>query len=228
MGRGQGRSGGLQRLKPRPIVGRQPHRQLALRRRSSRCSSTSPRECSQAIRPPSPAGKRIWCTCSPLLRLSRHALAKRVEPFAGQRRDRHDIVAPRALPRTAGRAPRRPAGRPCSTPRSAAARPLPPARAMRARRRRPRAAPRGRDAPCRGRGPGDRPTRLPPASPGTRRSARSAGRRRIRPCPTGSTLSKPGSRMSRMVGSSVANSRFSANTASPVRRLKSVDFPALV
>ena len=42
------------------------------------------------------------------------------------------------------------------------------------------------------------------------------------------TLSKPGNRISRMVGSSVANSKFSANTASPVKRLKSVDFPALV
>jgi hypothetical protein len=41
-------------------------------------------------------------------------------------------------------------------------------------------------------------------------------------------LSMPGSWIWRSVGSSVANSRFSAMTSAPVRRLKSVDFPALV
>ena len=41
-------------------------------------------------------------------------------------------------------------------------------------------------------------------------------------------LSKPGSLISRIVGSSVAKSIFSARTSPPVIRLKSVDFPAFV
>ncbi|GBF26817.1 hypothetical protein MnTg02_01858 [bacterium MnTg02] len=41
-------------------------------------------------------------------------------------------------------------------------------------------------------------------------------------------LVPPGSRISRMVGSSVAKSKSSAGTFAPVSALKSVDLPALV
>ena len=89
-------------------------------------SSTSPRACSQAIRAPSPAGSRISVHLLAARQSFRHALAERVEPLAGQRRDRHDVIAARRFLRSAARAPRPPAGRSCSTPRSAAAPPPPP------------------------------------------------------------------------------------------------------
>jgi hypothetical protein len=41
-------------------------------------------------------------------------------------------------------------------------------------------------------------------------------------------LSKPGSEISRIVGSSVANKRSSASTSARVSRLNSVDLPAFV
>ena len=230
MGRGQGGSGRFERLKPRPIVGRQPHRQLRSRRSSTCWSSTSPRACSQAIRSPSPAGSAdlvdLLAAAQQLGHASR-AAASSPSPVSAEIGD--DVLAPLGLARAAPRARRRSSrsilfhassrgGEPSSASPSDASTSSTSSRcaslsgwAM----SRTWTMQVGRRAP-------------PPASRGTRRPARSAGRRRSRPCPTGSPCRSPGRRISRMVGSSVANSRSSANTASPVMRLKSVDFPALV
>ena len=57
----------------------------------------------------------------------------------------------------------------------------------------------------------------------------SCGRSEMTPTVSDKMTSRPpGSLMRRMVGSSVANSRFSANTPAEDRQLNKVDLPALV
>ena len=228
LGARQEGSGRLQRLKPRPIVGRQAHRQLQLRHRSSRWSSTSPRACSQAIRSPSPAGNRIWCDLLPAAQPFGHALAQSVDPLAGQRRDRHDVLAPRGLLE-------QPlallAGEQVDlVPR------LDPRRRALFRQRRAPSARRSTSSRCASLSGWamSRTWTMRSADTTSSSVARKAatswvGRSEMKPTVSDRiALSKPGSRISRIVGSSVANSRFSANTLRPVSRLNRVDLPALV
>ena len=130
VGRGQEGSGRLQRLKPRPIVGRQ----AAPTARSASSSTLLVEHFAARMQPGDPAAvarrqagsgapARRFASCSAM------RSRKRVEPLArsAPRSARHRRAA--RPPRAAARAPRRRAGRSCSTPRSAAARPLPPGRA---------------------------------------------------------------------------------------------------
>ena len=157
---------------------------------SSTCwSSTSPRACSQAIRLAlaRPAA-RISMTCSSAAAAARpSARCSCVEPLAGQRRDRQR--RPRAAPLRRAAASRSLVGEqvdlvPRLEPRRRALLPQPERRqhvvdvvALRLvvgmRHVADVDQQVGRRAP-------------PPASPGTPRPARSAGRRRNRPCRTGS------------------------------------------
>ena len=78
------------------------------------------------------------------------------------------------------------------------------------------------------RAPAGRRRRPLRASTGTPRPAGAGGGARSRRCRSTSTVSPPGSRSRRVVGSRVENRRSSTSTSASVSRLSSVDLPAFV
>src|SRR6185295_7059117 len=97
VGRGQGRSGGPERLKPRPILGRQADRQadfviveLLIEHLAAGMEPGDP-----VARP---GGNADVVDLLPAPQHVRHPFAQRIEAGAGQRRDCDDILPPASLP----------------------------------------------------------------------------------------------------------------------------------
>ena len=187
-------SGGFHRLKPRPIVGRKPDGQLQL-------VSIDPllEHLAAGVQPGEPArlrsrSSRIGWTCvSRCKMLARSAREMRRAPRrSAPRSERHRRAAP---PRRSSALALLVAQQidlvPGFEPRRAPSSAIPSD--WQARPRRPRPALRGPGGPCRGRGSGGRPKPPLRVSRGRRRSARSADRKRSRPCPTGSPCRSRGS-----------------------------------